>query len=56
MISIASIARSALFNLAFVFSGSVEGERRHKILKGSLIARRRGRKFKKSLFARRHER
>ncbi len=33
MILIASIAQSALLDLAFVFSGSVEGERRHKILK-----------------------
>nr|WP_315082957.1 hypothetical protein [uncultured Campylobacter sp.] len=33
-ILVASIARSALFNLAFVFSGSVAGERRHKNFKG----------------------
>ena len=30
----ASIAQSALFNLVVVFSGSVEGERRHKNFKG----------------------
>ena len=34
MISIASIAQSALLDLAFVFSGLVvEGGKRHKILK-----------------------
>ncbi|WP_314987192.1 hypothetical protein [uncultured Campylobacter sp.] len=47
-ILVASIARSALFNLAFVFSGSVEGERRYKILKEALSPGGADRNFKRA--------